>query len=389
MTRAQKQFSALALLLAVVAGGLLVVMFSGHDRKPAEAEPVPAVVADPGTEAWAQLDWQLVEAVPSTPEDVDRLPEHAAFGYVPDPESSRAFLESLPGGKQTLSEQAPQLLAAGDGEARLLYRYLYLAYEQKHPGSKWVVGKQGIGDCVSWGWAHGVDIHLAILWRLGIAADWDQAATEAIYGGSRVEARGLDERGGGWSDGSYGSAAAKWVKQWGVVFRQDYRDRAGPETDLRTYSAGRAKQWGNYGAGGQGDNHRLDTIAREHPIKQVALVTTWAEAEAAIRNGYPIAVCSGQGFSSQRDRDGFSRPSGSWAHCMCFIAVRYDRPGLLCLNSWGPRWISGPRWPDDMPEGSFWVDRSVVERMLRGRDSFAIAGGTGFTPLRLKNEVGW
>src|SRR5690606_38137456 len=110
----------------------------------------------------------------------------------------------------------------------------------------------------------------------------------------------------------------------------------------------------------------------------VVLVTTFREAGAAIQSGYPVAVCSGQGFASQRDGQGFAAARGSWAHCMVFIGVRFDRPGLLCLNSWGPRWIGGPKWPDDQPDGSFWVDARTCDRMLAGRDSFAISGYRGF-----------
>ena len=63
---------------------------------------------------------------------------------------------------------------------------------------------------------------------------------------------------------------------------------------------------------------------------------------------------------------------------MALISVRYDRPGLLCLNSWGPNWVSGPRWPDDMPEGAFWIDSKVIDGMLSGEDSFAVGGVDGF-----------
>jgi len=171
------------------------------------------------------------------------------------------------------------------------------------------------------------------------------------------------------------------VRDWGVLYRQNYS----PLVDLSTYSSKRAKDWGNYGCGGQGDNGKLDTIAKDHPIKDVALVTTFEEAAAAISSGYPVPVCSGQGFSSTRDGEGFARASGSWAHCMCFIGVRWDRPGLLCMNSWGTTWINGPKWPDDQPDGSFWVEKSVVNRMLSGEDSFAVSGLTGFPYRDLKH----
>lgn len=314
-------------------------------------------------------------APPSRPADVEQLPPRAFFGYDPHPLESRRFVASLK--QPTLRDAAPTLFnSAQDDSPVLLYRALYEA----SPG--WRVGKQGIGDCVSWGWAHAADTLLAVELKLGQTGEWQPAATEAIYGGSRVEAVG--RKSGGWGDGSYGAAAAKWVSNYGIVFRAKYGD-----VDLTTYSAQTAKQWGNYGCGGSGDNGRLDTIAKEHPIKTVALVTNFDELAAAIKNGYPVPVCSGQGFSSQRDSQGFARASGSWSHCMCFIAVRFDRPGALCLNSWGTDWIRGPKSPEDQPDGSFWVDAKTVTSMLRGRDSFAVSNYVGFPPRKLDHSKGW
>lgn len=308
----------------------------------------------------------------------------ANSGYTPDPEGTKRFLRTL---ARPLLLQANPMLQVRDGEPVLLYRALVKTYRQAY-GKDWVVGRQGIGDCVSWGWAHAADIHLAVMYQLGDTGEWREAATEAIYGGSRVEARGL--KSAGYSDGSYGGAAAKWVSEWGVVFRQKY-DAPWGELDLRVYSSSRAKEWGNYGCGGAEDsrgNSWFDQQAKSHPIKQVALVRTFQEAAAAIQSGYPVAVCSGQGFASKRDKDGFSPASGSWAHCMCFVAVRFDRPGLLCLNSWGPTWIAGPKWPDDQPDGSFWVEAAVAERMLAGNDSFAVSGYQGF-PYRELRHSDW
>lgn len=172
----------------------------------------------------------------------------------------------------------------------------------------------------------------------------------------------------------------------GVLFRQDYQDLG---VNLTVYSSSLAKNWGNYGCGGQGDNGKADKVASEHAVMDVALVTNFDDAAAAIQSGYPVPVCSGQGFSRQRDSDGFARPQGSWSHAMCFIGVRYQpRKGLLCLNSWGTNWISGGKYPEDMPDGSFWVDESTANRMLSGRDSFAVSGVKGF-PYRKINHTDW
>lgn len=377
----------------VVAVGLAAAALMMSRQKPRAPQPLP-----PNAVKFAD--------VPSTPAEVDALrfvPGEGApnFGYVPDPRGTRAFLQSLE--HPSLRDAAPHLFEDDDAEPKqetgegddnatgpptadepvLLYRALFEAYAATHNGAQWRVGKQGIGDCVSWGWAHGADVLLAVQFKLQQSGEWRPAATEAIYGGSRCEARGRSYAGFG--DGSYGGAAAKWVNKWGVLFRQPY-----PFEDLSTYSADRAKQWGAYGCGGRGQGaEAADVEARLHPVRAVAVVESFDEAVAAIRSGYPVPVCSGQGFSSRRDDEGFCRPSGSWSHCMVFIGCRFDRPGLLCLNSWGPSWVSGPKWPDDQPDGSFWVDARTATGMLDGGDSFAMSDELGFPRRKLRHNEGW
>lgn len=294
------------------------------------------------------------------------------FGYTPDPAGVREFLAEL---EQPLFAQAgAEAIRRARGVETFLYRPLYRAHQARY-GKPFIVGSQGIGDCVSWGWAHGIWISQAVDWELGRLPEPPLApATESLYGGSRVEARNKPEGGGGWSDGSYGAACARWSRDWGVIYREPVGDH-----DLTQYSAKRAKSWGNYGNGGNGDKGKLDAEAKRHPAKYVSLVRTWDEAAAAIESGYPVVVCSMQGFGSVRDSDAFCKATGQWAHCMCFISVRYgSRPGLLCLNSWGPTYVAGPRWPDDMPDGSFWVEKAVADRMLSAGDSFAVGSIDGF-----------
>lgn len=313
----------------------------------------------------------------------NEVPSSQPQGYVPNPQGTAEFISTMP--KPFLHQAGPDLIKnAREEKPVLLYRALYEAHERKY-GKKWVVGAQGIGDCVSWGNAHACDVNLAVMWKLGETAEFKLAATESIYGGSRVEGVGGREGSGGWGDGSYGAAAAAWLSKFGVIYREAYPDF---QQDLTQYSASKAKQWGNWGNGGQGDGGKFDEEAKKHPAKSVVLVRNFREAAAAISAGYPVAVCSGQGFSSHRDNDGFARASGSWSHCMCFTGVRFDRPGLLCQNSWGPSWIGGPKWPDDQPEGSFWVEESVATRMLSGNDSFAISNIEGF-PYRDLQHGEW
>lgn len=289
------------------------------------------------------------------------------FGYTPDPDANEQFVASLP--HPTLATAGPDLVS--DDRAVTLYQPLLQCMPE------WKRGAQGIGSCVGWGWSAGVDVLAAVEVVLKREAESFGGRTleASVYAFSRVEARGRSRAGR--SDGSYGGAAAKAVRDFGTLhYGVDYNGEA-----FNEYSASREKSWGDTGVP---DN--LEPFAKERRVKGVTLVESFDQAAKAIQNGYPVPVCSMQGFTMKRDSDGFCRASGSWAHCMLFCGVRFDRPGLLCMNSWGNS-NSGPRYPQNMPDQiaacTFWVDADVANRMLRGRDSYAISGYEGFPPRRL------
>ena len=129
----------------------------------------------------------------------------------------------------------------------------------------------------------------------------------------------------------------------------------------------------------------VEAAARGHPVRDTAVVKSWADVTRAVGQGYPVAVCSDQGFAMARDRDGFAAPRGTWNHCMSVQGVRGGpRPGAFLLNSWGDAAHTGPAWPADMPAAGFWADAAVVDRMVRQGDSFALSGFVGF-PARPLN----
>lgn len=289
------------------------------------------------------------------------------FGWTPNPREVDRVLRTLP---------TPRFFTAacrdtGKGKTVLLHEPL-----AKLLGT-FPVHKQEIGDCVSHGWGLGVDVLKAV--EIVVNAENEQflaeTATEFLYHCGRV-----DQGGGqlGEEDGSLGAWQAKAVQEQGTVARLKYGD-----VDLTSYSGRRAKEWGSPRAKIPAD---VDATGREHPVKTVSLVSTYEEARDAIANGYPVPVCSMQGFAETRDADGFARPQGQWAHCMLFLAVDDSgrRPGLLCMNSWGPDWINGPTRLNQ-PPGSFWVDAATADKMLRNRDSFAISAYAGF-PARTLPE---
>ena len=170
-------------------------------------------------------------------------------------------------------------------------------------------------------------------------------------------------------DGSVGAWAAKWCQQYGVVARGVYGRH-----DLSRYSETQCREFGRSGVPAD-----LEPEARQHPVRAVTQVQNASEARRALQNGYPIAVCSSQGFSQQRDAQGFARPQGSWAHCMAVLGYQGGtRPGFWIQNSWGNRFHTGPKGNGDPPDGGFWCDERVADRMFQQGDSWAYADAAGF-----------
>jgi hypothetical protein len=254
------------------------------------------------------------------------------------------------------ADAARDLARSGAGKTVLLYK----AFKDVNGGRYIDYPAQTIGDCVSHGFGHGIDLLEAVQISVAKRAEqFKQTATEAVYGMARVDIGG--ER--SWSDGAVGAWAAKAVSTIGTVSR----DVVGP------YDGNRAKQWGHDGVPAD-----IKAKAGEHKVKTTSLVTTYEELEDALANGYPVTVCSNQGFTLTRDADGFCRAKGSWSHCMLIVGVRADdRPGACIFQSWGSDVPSGPL-ALDQPPNSFWAERDVVERMLAMQDSWSLSSFDGY-----------
>jgi hypothetical protein len=339
----------LALLLA---GAILGVTLAGAARR----LPLPHIHIDPATP---------VQPVGPTPKpepkpDPKPAPKPDWFGWTPDKgQGLKATAASMP----RLSQAAPHLLArdASDKRPILLYKaWTDLFADYPHYPA------QQIGDCVSFGHAHGNDLLQCVEWVLNnpgkapTAADIQETDTEFIYGASR-------EIGGmlGPFDGSYGAAAVKAMTQVGMVSRR----MLGAEGE---YSGRRAKQFGRTGPPAD-----WKAKAAAYKLGSYAQVTTWDELVAALGNGHPTTICTGMGFTLQRDSQGFCERSGRWGHCMVVGGVRFDREGACILQSWGMDTPSGPR-ALDQPPYSFWVDRRHIEAILSEGDSWALSRSPHF-----------
>ena len=293
------------------------------------------------------------------------------FGYEPDPKAASKFVSSLKA--PTLMQAGPELQSSGKDT----FLGTWLLKVQPH----WTRGAQQIGSCVGWGWSLSVDVLAAcdILFRGERESFGGRVIESATYGFSRVEARGVKSNPGG--DGSYGAAAAKAVTKYGTLhYGQSYNGKVYDKP-----SGERDREWGRSGIPDD-----LEPFAAQHRVAQVTLVQNFEDIAKAITNGYPVAVCSGLGFSMTL-KDGWLRQQGSWAHCQMICGVRFgDRPGAFVENSWGDCYSGtvDQSLPVQFQRSGGWVDADVIDRMVQGDDSYALAGYMGFAPTLLPDWTG-
>lgn len=247
---------------------------------------------------------------------------------------------------------------------------------QKKFGRPYSIEAQTIGDCVSHGTARAISCVFAVDYLSGARTDWLPVASEAVYAGRAEIGRGS------MSDGWYGSASAKYIRDRGILFRTKYTGPGGEVVDLSTYSGNRAKQWGYYGLGGASGNHWLEAEAAKFKVPEVALIQSTQELQAAIANGYFGFICSGVGFEpTQRDANGICKAGGDWPHCMSVLGYfTLEREGVIFVifNSWGPKGTSGPGGQYQIPTGAFGCRERDMRKILSQRDSYVCSGPNGF-----------
>lgn len=299
------------------------------------------------------------------------------FGYDADPAGAREFAREV----GSFREVGAEAVAKAEQKDVFLYRYVYEAHRRAY-GKEWQCWDQGsAGTCVSFAFGLGAYTALAVDHIDGQIGDAPLAcATEPIYGGARVQGSGRSSHPGG--DGATGFGAARWLSGncpgrpdiGGVLFRQKYGD-----TDLTTYSIALSREWGRSGVPGE-----LAREAFKSRGTAIANVTDWESLVAAIGRGSPVVLCSSIGYGRAdnrmpvRDEQGFLQRGKPWGHAMLVWGVRHDREGGCIQNSWSGSWCSGPKWPADQPDGSFWADRANIEAALQQGDCWAVGGITGF-----------
>lgn len=223
---------------------------------------------------------------------------------------------------------------------------------------------QQIGDCVSWGLKHAIDVLQFVEMKTGPPKEFHESFAPYFYGISRHQI-GRDKIRG---DGSCMAWAVKGGQEFGVL-RAD---------QAPAYTGSLARSWGR-----NGPPQTYIDKAKATLLRTVSPARSADDVRDAICNGYPCPFgASGIGFERVVEKYGrllADPPRGSWAHAQCVIG--YDGSGpepLFCiLNSWGPL-AEGKAPIDGSPPGSYWITKRSMDFIARQGDCFAVSNFDGF-----------
>lgn len=258
---------------------------------------------------------------------------------------------------------------AGDGAGKLSIPFLY-AY--KHWPKMWPCPGQTTGDCVSHAGKNSALVLIGVECELakpdevtGKVEGWPEVSATAEEQGVVASENIYGARGHGGQGADCGTLQQYVMNEGGILLRQNYPDLG---IDLTNYNANIGIRWGIPGVPSS-----VSAEGKKHQIRTATDCSNHEVARDFVANGYPIWVCSGLGWSSSRDANGYSRQQGGWSHS--WIVAGYDDrdstkqqygfPLFLFIHDWGP-WNSGGRrimaTDIDIPEGAFWGDARLLDR---------------------------
>lgn len=308
-----------------------------------------------------------VNAVDLDVSEVIGLYRQGFAGAIYDPEGREELLASMaePDGEAVAIKYG----LAGTGEGKLSIPYLY-AYENWP--RMWPCPGQTTGDCVSHAGKNtalvliGVEVMLAKPDEVtGIIEGFPVVTAQAEQQGV-VACENIYGYRGHSGQGASCSTLIKYCTQvGGIMLRQPYPDL---NLDFTNYNASIGIRWG-----GRGPPEAVNAEGKKHQLRNATDCPNHEVVRDFVANGYPIWACSGLGWSSQRDENGYSPKRGGWAHSWIVmgyddraeIKTKYGGPLFLFCHDWG-KWNTGGRrilgTTVDIPEGTFWGDAKLLNQ---------------------------
>lgn len=285
---------------------------------------------------------------------------------------------------------------AGSGAGKLSLPYLY-AWE--HWPKCWPCPGQETGDCVSHGGKNAALVLIGVECALaqpdpktGVVEGWPEISELGVREGVVACEPSYGYRGHRGQGANCSTLVRYFTTVGGTHLRWNYPAMGMADVpNLEEYVVRLGMNWG-----GSGPPEAVNKEGQKHQIRTAANASNHEICRDFIANGYPIWACSGLGWSSTRDENGFSVQRGGWSHS--WDAIAYDDrpdtvsihgyPWFLYLHDWG-KWNGGPRDIRDsasmvpegkrklwesiglvnpqtgnilIPEGTFWGDARLLDR---------------------------
>lgn len=242
---------------------------------------------------------------------------------------------------------------------------------------------QQTGSCVGAGGCNMLMTLMAV--EIAVKGEWEEFLTPwwlYTYGISRWLSGS-----NGPGEGSFGSAWAKAIKEYGIFQHDppgmpdlpDFQESEGwlvqPSSVEMTWSAGDQikEEWKKLG--------------RQHPVRTVAQMRSADDCLEALANGYPITQASMFGFSPMVPRITGDPPvhlaewNDEWSH-QTYVDEVWDHPTLGLLFRWGNNWgskIHGNPTGEEPPGGTY-IKHRTMDQLCKDRNSevYAFSSYDGF-----------
>jgi hypothetical protein len=230
-----------------------------------------------------------------------------------------------------------------------------------------------------------IDAVQCIMIAAGARAKFHRASHAGVYYLAR---KLFNEIGGNWKDENNDGVASGSVPdalaKFGVVTREE-------DNDSSWYGEGSDDLACQLAAGMHPDvAANILKLASDNVITEWAPVYSFEEMADGIAAGGVAVGSDSQGFTMQRNAQGFCRPQGRWDHYQVRISVGVwgGIAGCGYNQSWGKTTPAGPLLPGH-PGNCFGVEGSVQDRIIKSGDWAVVFGFPLWDLENNKVNVDW
>ena len=226
-----------------------------------------------------------------------------------------------------------------------------------------------VSNCTSHGDRNARDITRSVEILNGDSEQYyKRGATEPTYGARGHSGQGMDPY-----------RAAKFVTEWGFLFRESYRDSSkGITLDLSKYNANIGINWGRSGV-----PQDIKELCKQYNVGEFISPKTAEEALDLLAAGKACHSGQSWGTSDSQRSDGINRKSDSWSHDMAtggYDLTRefFKEEVVFVHNSWG-RWNEpNPVWLAHEDVYGKWIPGTMAIPLSEWEDYFVNSGSIHF-----------